>query len=295
MRRILFVLLMKAAKPFLGKGLIDKYVPFVVGLFQTIYARVQKAGIQEVSIPLGARLKVYRQDAGVGLPLVLKGSYEKRQTELFLKSLSAGDVVFDIGANIGYYTVLASRKVGKTGRVFAFEPDWENAQLLFENIRENHCTNVVVEEKAITERGGKIPFSQEKFNKGESSLSYAKNAPPSCAIQGISLDAYRQKQNIKQIDVMKIDIEGAEVGAIKGGRKTFLSNTKMKLFIEYNPSSLSRYSNQPELLVRLVEAMGFRIVSIIDESRRKVLDYSEQSLQEVMSHTTYCNFYCIKE
>ena len=85
---------------------------------------------------------------------IINGSYESRTTEMFRKVVKKGDVVVDIGANMGYFTLLASRLVGREGKIYAFEPEPVNYGLLVKNIGINGYKNIVPVQKAVSDRTG---------------------------------------------------------------------------------------------------------------------------------------------
>lgn len=285
-------LLKTIAKPFLGKGIIDSHFPFLIIIYQKIYLLFQKDEEKEVSIPLKSRLIVHTNDVGVGFPLLLKGEYEKTQTEIFLSTLKPEDTVLDIGANIGYYTVLAGKAVGQKGRIIAFEPDRENNILLDKNITLNKLTNVTVINKAVSRSTATLEFNSAP-NKAESGLSQGKETG-SYTVCAIALDDFLSSQNFKKINVIKIDIEGAEIGALEGGRKELSKMKDVTLFIEYNPASLKLYQKDPTELLAIISDFGFTIEHIIDHTQDKLLPYSQNALQRVLGHTTYCNLICKK-
>ncbi len=86
------------------------------------------------------------------------GTYEPAQTALFCKVVKPGDVVYDVGAHFGYYTLLASKLVGTEGRVLAFEPSPPNLARLYRHIELNRCSNVQVLELAVSDREGIAHF-----------------------------------------------------------------------------------------------------------------------------------------
>lgn len=281
------------AKPLIGKGFIDKYAPFLNKAFLFIYTQVQQETTRIVNVALGAKLKIYTKDPGIGLPLLVKHSYEPKQTQLFLDIISPGNVVLDIGANVGYYTILSSSKVGNKGRVFAFEPNPETFKLLSENVKLNQCSNVTLEKKAISNVVGRVYLDCQRFNKGDSSISHYKS-DKTLTTESITLDCFVKTYPQVFVDVIKMDIEGSEIMVLNAARTAFNRWKSCKLFIEYNPSSLSRYGGSEKELISLIQNHGFKITKIIDETRGKILPYSKINLNKVMSHCTYCNLYCLK-
>lgn len=295
MKKYLTSLLTTLARPLLGKGIIDSHFPFAIRLYERIYAATQTETVQEVAIPLKKRLQVFTRDIGVGFPLLTTGKYEPLQTNLFLEYLHPGTTVLDVGANVGYYTVLASEKVGPKGVVFSFEPDPENFQLLKENLHLNSCKNVQAEQKAVTNQDAEIEFTIEATNKGESAVASENSKGKRYRIPGVRIDTFLPLQKVKKLDVIKIDIEGAEIQALQGMKQTIATSNSLTLFIEYNPSRIKLYGSKPDDLLKLLEGLGFTLKTIIDETRSLKLPYSDENLAKTMRHTTYCNLICAKE
>src|SRR5664279_1756690 len=105
---------------------------------------------QQIQV-FGKRMYVDLRDSAVSTNLFVNHVWEPEETNVILGLLHEGDVFVDVGANIGYFTLLASHAVGRTGKVFAFEPGPGNVRLLRKNVEANQCGNVWVEEKAVTE------------------------------------------------------------------------------------------------------------------------------------------------
>src|SRR5215475_4519706 len=144
------------------------------------------------------------------------GTYEPEQTQAFQKIIKPGDVVFDVGAHYGYYTLLSSELVGAKGKVFAFEPSPGNIPRLKKHLDINHCDNVQVIELALSDHAGTARFDNHAGS-GVGHLS----PDGQIEVQITSLDAISAK--LPAPNVLKIDCEGAEIEVLKGGEKTIRS------------------------------------------------------------------------
>lgn len=279
-----FQLLDLPAKAFLGKG-IDKKLPFLVVAYKSVFSRLQKDGVTEVKIPKNIRMLVSNKDAGLGMYLRTKKVFEPLQTRLFLRTVKKNNIVFDIGANVGYYTLLASKKVGNRGKVYSFEPDPRNLILLKENVIRNNCTNVVIMPVALSRKTGRARFTQDPANPGESGLGKKKGKK--IFVQTKTLTSCVKTFGVKRIDVIKMDIEGGEVDALSGGKTALSKMKKGTLFIEYNPTSLIMTGYKPETLLRIIKSCGFRVRRIINEFHASSLPFSRVTLLYLMKNTSY--------
>jgi FkbM family methyltransferase len=153
---------------------------------------------------------------GSGMPNFWLGTYEREKYELFYKELSAGKVVYDIGANTGIYTVLACRSVGASGRVFAFEPATMNLFYLHENIRANQFVNCEVVPKAVSNSDGTVQFELS----GEPCLGRI-SADGLLRVPSTSLDSFVSTGK-PMPHLLKIDVEGAEYDVLTGARRVLL-------------------------------------------------------------------------
>lgn len=289
MKKILLSILTLFAKPLLGKGILDIYFPSLNIFFQRLYASLQIDSTKSIRLSNGQKMLVYSQDVCSGISLILTGTYEPVTTKLFLENIKAGDVILDIGANNGYYSLLAANKAGNNGSVFAFEPDENNIKLLKKNIVLNKITNIKVEEVAVADKNGSIQFSSNSIHTGKSTIVVDEKVN-SKTVRGITLDSFIKN---KKINVIIMDIEGAELLALKGAKKTVLKND-LTLFFEYNPKSIKSFGYKPNELIKYIYELGFNSISIIDEAKSKVIPYSENNLRSVINHTTYCNLMCKK-
>jgi FkbM family methyltransferase len=162
---------------------------------------------------LQGKLKGKRWIAGSGNHGCWLGSYEYVKVALFEKYLRPGGIVFDVGANVGYYTLLSSLGVGPSGRVFSFEPSPRSLSFLKRHLELNLIANVDVLEVAVADKSRK-----GKFEEGPS-LSMGRIAETGeVEVQMVSLDDLYLSKRVPLPDVIKMDIEGAEYDALRGAR-----------------------------------------------------------------------------
>lgn len=129
--------------------------------------------------------------------------------------LKEGDVVFDCGSFHGVYALYASRKVGKTGMVFAFEPDEKNLAVLCENLERNNAANVRIVKKGVWNSQGRLSFIEG--NDATSSVVFSNDVPKGAvSIEVTSIPDFFASQKLSRLDFVKMDIEGAEIEVIGG-------------------------------------------------------------------------------
>lgn len=147
---------------------------------------------------------------------ILNGTYEREQTRLFEQLLSPGGVVLDVGANVGYYTLLASVLVGDGGAVHAFEPEPRNAEFLRHHLRVNRARNVTVQQAAVSDREGTARF---EFGSGSGTGHLGESG--TLEVRTLRLDDYCAEHRIVPTAI-KIDVEGAEMSVLVGARETLI-------------------------------------------------------------------------
>ncbi|MEQ1645315.1 MAG: FkbM family methyltransferase [Pyrinomonadaceae bacterium] len=143
------------------------------------------------------------------------GEMEPEQTAAMAEVIRPGSVFFDIGANVGYYTVLASRLVGEAGNVVAFEPVPRNIEFLRQHIELNSAANVILKPLAVSDRQGTVRFSL-----GPDSAMGHIGEDGELEVATTTLDDVVSELGITP-DVMKIDVEGAEREVFRGAARMF--------------------------------------------------------------------------
>lgn len=196
----------------------------------------------------------YPLNTSVGYGLFV-GDFETMELDFVRKLLKPGDVVFDVGANAGVFTVLAGTKVGPKGRVCAFEPGTEAQALLKSNLRLNRLSNVTLFEGAVSDRAGTAKLAVAEDG-ALSSLArtghHSQMVKEWREVPTTTLDDFVEKNGIAKIDFIKIDVEGAEKLVFEGARRLLKSFRGLTVLFEaYDLNSQSFGYSVEELLTSL--------------------------------------------
>jgi FkbM family methyltransferase len=187
---------------------------------------------------------------------------EQKILELLMTSAHEGDVVFDIGANLGFYTVLLAQVVGARGQVIAFEPNTESYQHLQDNLELNGVTSVRAFRKALGDQSGegKLYCRQES---ADSSLVRPgmKGVTHHQVVEIVAGDGFREAEKLPVPRVVKIDVEGYEYHVLQGLRSTLAQPPCELLCCEVHPKYLPR-GVTPEGILSFVKALGFRSIGV---------------------------------
>ncbi len=193
--------------------------------------------------------------------------YEPDVVRHFTLAIKPDDIVIDIGANIGYYTLLAARSVGAEGRVYAFEPDPTNFHMLAENVKANSVSNVVPIRKAVCATTGTTQLLQKKAS--THSLFDHPLAPTkrSISIETVALDDFLStlsQADQQKISLAKIDAEGAEPLILEGLANFIKRKSTLTIICEllpgfYTPDYPSSYVHAPAELVSFLQTLGFSV------------------------------------
>ena len=182
------------------------------------------------------------------------GSYEQEKVAEFSRRVQPGDVVFDIGAHVGYYTLLAAHLVGPRGRVVAFEPLPANLEILRQHLRLNKVTNVEVVAAALSDRAGTASFAVAA---DRSMGSLADHGELEVRVE--VLDQLLASGRLPAPDCIKIDVEGAEYRLLSGAREC-LARHRPQLFLATHGAEVHRSC------CTLLTAAGYDLQAFGDEN-----------------------------
>lgn len=232
-------------------------------LAQQIAGRVINSGTFKLSddevvtkIFSGAKMHLDPKDVGFVPNLVLDGDWERNITKAWLSVVKKGDVVVDIGANFGYYGILAAQFTERKSKNILFEANPNLIRYIKKSLVENsfeECS--IVENLAIAEKAGRVKLNILKDFIASSSLHSPENidkymhgkmpikVESSVTVQAITLDEYCAKNNIQSIDLIKMDIEGYEDKAYDGMRNIVRSSPNLTMFVEFTRDAYDNPKN----------------------------------------------------
>ncbi len=193
--------------------------------------------------------------------LVHEKAWEPNETSWFLKRVRQGAVVVDVGANVGYYTLIAGKIVGAEGRVYAFEPDPVAFSILERNVRLNGLTNVVLEQKAASNEAGSIRLYLSKENRGDHRIFDPGESRQSIEIEAVALDDYFDGRE-SRVDFVKVDTQGAEAVIVDGLDRLIRENDRIELVVEFWPKALDQFGRDSDAFLAKLEGYGFRFYSL---------------------------------
>lgn len=240
-----------------------RYWPIAAGK-ETLWTRVVNPYFAWHSRPFVARAVFGRSLAGDTRDMIQQyiyffGLWEPELTAWIASRLSTGDAFVDIGANIGYYTLLASALVGDAGAAVAIEASPAIFRQLQENIARNGARNVRSINVAVSDRKGTVQlFRGPDHNAGETSMFAADGFTPDGAVESARLEEILDRKELASARLIKIDIEGAERFVVPSiGSLLSSCRDDLELVVEFHPQYLTERGSGADDLVRLMNASGF--------------------------------------
>ncbi|MES1199718.1 MAG: FkbM family methyltransferase [Pseudomonadota bacterium] len=237
------------------------------------YAQLQRRakGAVTIQAKYGARFIDCRLEDRIPRTIHNFGVWEPNATALFESILRPGDVCVDIGANIGYYTLLAAKLVGESGCVVAIEASPAIFAQLHRNIEHNRAHSVRALNLAASDEAGEVDiFSGPQSNRGLTSTLPTEGLSHEARVRAAPLDDVLTADELARVALIKIDIEGAEAPVLRRLAETIaLYPAKLQIIAELNPQSPNR-ALLDEALAALRNA-GFEAYAV--ENKYQLIDY----------------------
>jgi FkbM family methyltransferase len=201
------------------------------------------------------------------LYLLGKRLAERREQRFFRRQVTPGMVIFDVGANLGFYTTLLADLAGPAGRVHSFEPDPLSFGIL--KRRTIQCANIVANQTAVGDHSGHITLFCNRSNRADNRVhaSLGEETAEAVEVPLTTLDAYCEAAGIDRIDAVKMDIQGAEVAALRGFRRTLSRTRPQWLLIEFSPEHLRAGTSGTEEFWSILDELGFEPWAFGDDGR----------------------------
>jgi len=220
-------------------------------------------------------------------------SYEKTTVKTITKLLKKGSTVLNIGANVGYHTLLTANLVGTNGKVFAFEPFPENIQFLEKNVDVNGYDNVEIIPKAVSNKVGITNLWLKESGTWHFISSKKISDFKSCSVDTISIDEFLKNKKIN-VDFAIIDAEGSEKFILEGMKQTIQENPNLEIIIEYNPFTLKSAGSSGKSLLDLITALEYSIY-VIDEINDKLQSFTNDQILREFPENSFTNLYLTKK
>ena len=241
--------------------------------------------------------KLFLSKKGLGLSVSHYGTYEELEAKIMEEKIETGNIVVDIGANIGLHTLNMARIVGNTGQVFAFEPDPSNFEILKKNVKINNYKNIILEQKAVGDKHGRVTLYQSDNPINHRIFPQTERATNQVQVELTNLDNYFDSDMIDKINFIKIDVEGMEFGVLKGMKNILKNNKKIKILFEFVPKDTIEAGFIPIELLDYLTSNGFKLYCM-DEKTKKLLYVSNNEeilrLCSTTNNTISRNLLCEK-
>lgn len=237
----------------------------------------------------GHKIIVNTRDISIAPHILIDGYWEKWITDVFLSLIKPGMNVLDIGANVGFYSLLAAEKIGSQGSLICFEANPEMSDIVFQNLQINGFgSRSKVVDKAVYSENSSLTFNIfEKFLSSSSlwtdlgDIDSRRDSIKELTVEGVTLDHFFSAGT--RIDFIKIDAEGAEPFILKGAKRVLEDNPNVIILMEFAPLFITKAYGSVEILYGELKSMGFRIFRIEHDST-----LFEMSLTDAIS-THHCD------
>lgn len=273
-----------------GKGLGKKY-----SIVNTTVNKIESSLKSDTAEVWAGKMFLHPND---GLKLSIRGFHDEEEAIMVKNNIKRDEIVVDLGAHIGYYTLMMAKLVGQNGKVFAFEPEPRNLKLLYKNIEVNSYKNIEVVPKAVSDIDGECTLfvGQESF--GANKIFKPKKTDTQefeeIKTRTIRLDDYFEELGfLKKISFIKMDIEGSEVRALQGMKNILEFNENLKIFTEINRDALEDNNSNFRNMLELLGKYNFKFyISNKKESEWRKIEI--HNFEELMKNDSVMNVLCKK-
>lgn len=198
--------------------------------------------------------------------------YERGELAFFREACRPGMTFLDVGANIGFYTALASKRIGPSGKIIALEPDPESHGFLKQTIAANNATNATALPIAAAATRGRLKLFVSSDNRGDNRL-YQPDTSTTADWQAVEVetepvDELLERLSVERVDLIKIDVQGAEGSVIAGLEKTIHRSPGLVMMAEFWPHGLRQAGTDPKAFLENLRSLGLELFELTSKGDR---------------------------
>lgn len=259
----------KTSRKHLRNSWVHK-LPITSYVYKKLYLHTVKDKERQFTF-LGIKIVAPTHDTTI-VPSMIDQDYEVFELEIFKKLAEKSSVMFDIGANIGLYSLVVASIPNNKSKIFAFEPVAENRKYIDKNISLNKLENIEIVPMAVGEKPGKLKLYLAENSIGTHSAGRVTDK--NITITKTSIDSFSKLRNVVP-DIIKIDIEGYEAYALEGGLKT-IKKHKPTILIEFDTGLIRNCGSDPAVLAETLLSV-YRYCYLIDERKKSLVRINSPS------------------
>jgi FkbM family methyltransferase len=283
--------------PLVGSGI--GRIKFISDIYQLLAVRLLPQKDQLITTTEGFKMMVLTDGhiSDIATELLFKKEHEPTTTKIFKAIIKQGDYVIDVGANIGYFSLLSSKLVGTEGMVWAFEPDKDNVKALINNVMLNKYENVRIRDEAVSDKTGQLTLYTSSKESARHSLIKTKEHDGQTTVNVVKLDSELFDLQ-KPIAFLKTDTEGNELGVLKSAQKLIKESPDIKLLVEVYEDALNACGTKVETLwLYLISNLNMRYVYFVDDYTDRIINiYNPNQYnmgwEKLSKNKLACNLLC---
>jgi FkbM family methyltransferase len=218
---------------------------------------------------------------------IMKNRQDAHEIKLLRQSVAPGDIVLDIGANIGFFSRKLSEAVGEKGHVYAFEPDDTNCGHLKKAVRP--LANITVRQAAVGDTDGKITLFKSPMLNVDHRTYPIDDYTSTIEVDCLTIDNFLPEST--PVSFIKMDIQGFEYAALKGMKNTLIRNRdKLRMLMELWPAGLKKAGSSASELITFLEACGYH-ASLTENGRLSPVTVPEARKLDGLGDDFYFNIF----
>lgn len=231
-------------------------------MFLWLYYRKWLKDVNTIASPINETFKIKLTTKNfIDACIYYIGDYEPYLKMQFKKIIKSGDIILDVGANIGFHTLYFAELTGNKGKVYAFEPIPVNFKALTNNIQLNNFPQIVSVNKALGNTNTFMDIHIDNQDQNPGTFSILDIGLKNTTIECVKGDDYLKQQGVNKVDFIKVDVEGFELEVFKGLARTITQFSPIIIF-EYDANYQSEINENPKELFHFLSNFGYQFFAI---------------------------------